>query len=810
VLTNKLKVFIIICENYFQNKYSKKQQQIVIFCTFTERPKQIFNMKKSSIVTCFCLLLFVPFVLNAQKVGLVLSGGGAKGITHIGVIKALEENNIPIDYVAGTSMGAIVAGMYAMGMSPNEMIAILKSEDFSHWSTGEIESDYNYYYRNPDPKPKFAEMSFKINRLDTFDIRTNILPTNLISPRQMNYAFIPLCSQANALAHGDFDKLFVPFRCVASDIHNKEAVVCRYGELGDAIRASMTFPFMFKPIQIDKKLLFDGGIFNNFPVDVMRSDFKPDFIIGSAVANNPKKPDENDIVMQIENMIMAKTDYQIKKKEGILVHFQMNNVNMFDFSRVDELVKLGYDSIMQHMNEIKARVKNRVSIEEIQTRRQQFVHRFPELKFQRVVVDGVDSLQKKYIEQVFHSRNEIFNLKEMKEAYFKLISDDKILEVIPHARFNSATGNFDLLLNVKTQDRIKVALGGNISSSTSNQVYFGLSYQNLTEFAQTATIDAQFGKLYNGVALGTRIEIPSQQSWYMKLALVLHKFDYFKDNQLFYTDYALASFKQMEAYSKISMGLPLNMNSKIELGLGCGALNDYYMQNDEVAMSAKEEDKSQFLLGTAFGRIEFYTLNNLMYPTSGTNFSTSLQLIGGEESFKSVTSPQANLTDKMDVWIQLRSKYDRYFIMSKHFTIGTSGEIALTTRKLLNNYVTTIIQAPAFRPTAYSKTVFNPAFSANEYAVVGLKPIYNFNKQLHVRSEAYCFVPYRSINKADDNSAYYSLPLKSAKFMAETTLVYNFKIASAGMFLNYSNSAASNWNFGINIGFLLFNSKFIE
>ncbi|MHB9143683.1 MAG: patatin-like phospholipase family protein, partial [Paludibacter sp.] len=110
-----------------------------------------------NILVFLSLILFSSTQLQAQKVGLVLSGGGAKGITHIGVIKALEENNIPIDYIAGTSMGAIVGGLYAMGLTPDQMIDILKSNDFKYWSTGEIQSDNVYYYRNADPKPSFVD-----------------------------------------------------------------------------------------------------------------------------------------------------------------------------------------------------------------------------------------------------------------------------------------------------------------------------------------------------------------------------------------------------------------------------------------------------------------------------------------------------------------------------------------------------------------------------------------------------------------------------------------------------------------------------
>jgi len=764
---------------------------------------------KKIILVSFLIICLSP-LLHAQKVGLVLSGGGAKGLTHIGIIKALEEYNIPIDYIAGTSMGAIVGGLYAMGYTADEMIEIIKSQDFKHWSTGEIESKYLFYYRNADPKPNFVSLPFRVNRIDSLDIEGNILPTNLISPRQMNFAFVPLFAQANALAGGDFDKLFVPFRCVASDVYNKEAVVFRQGILGDAIRASMTFPFVFKPIMIDNRLLFDGGIFNNFPVDVMRTDFKPDYMLGSVVANNPKKPDEKDIVNQIENMIMSRTDYSIPKKDGLLLRFELDNVNTFDFSRVDELVKMGYDSVVAHLDEIKARVPRQSFADEVAEKRFSFRRRFPDLKFQHIQVEGVDSLQKKYVQRVFHRRNDVFDLDEFKEGYFKLISDNKISEVIPHANYNDKTGFFDLNLNVETQDQLQVLIGGNVSSSTSNEAYFGLTYQNLTEYAQTAYFDAQFGKMYNGLGLGMRYDIPTQANMYMKLAFVAHKFDYFEGNRLFYQDVRTSNFTQHEAYCKVSVGFPLTMKGRTEFGLGIGALTDYYLQDRAQLATATDNDRSTYLLGSFFGRIEAYTLNNVMYPTLGFDHASSIQLQGGKETFRSASNSELDDLGKLDLWLQYRGKFDQYYPITPRFTLGAFGELAITTRKPLQNYTATIIQAPSFRPTPHSRTIFNESYSANQFAAIGIKPIYNLSDQLHLRGEAYWFIPYKSIIRAEDNTAAYSNPFVTSHFMAETSLVFNFKLASAGMFLNYYSSAASHWNFGLNIGFLLFNSKFIE
>ncbi|MDR1161402.1 MAG: patatin-like phospholipase family protein, partial [Tannerellaceae bacterium] len=204
-------------------------------------------MKKIAVlITLF--FITIPS-LSAQKVGLVLSGGGAKGATHIGVIKALEENNIPIDYITGTSIGAIIGSLYAMGYSPDEMLELLLSDEFGYWQSGRVESDYIYYFKKPDATPEIAHFSIDIS--DSLQIKTKFLPQSLVNPIQMNQAFMGLFAQATAKAGWNFDNLFVPFRCVGADVYNKKPVLFKNGDLGDAVRVSMTFPFVFKPIWKD-------------------------------------------------------------------------------------------------------------------------------------------------------------------------------------------------------------------------------------------------------------------------------------------------------------------------------------------------------------------------------------------------------------------------------------------------------------------------------------------------------------------------------------------------------------------------------
>jgi NTE family protein len=265
-------------------------------------------MKKA--LYMFFLLFVLTFQIQAQKVGLVLSGGGAKGLTHIGIIRALEENHIPIDYIAGTSMGAIVGSLYAMGYSPDDMERLLKSDSFKRWYTGNIEEKYIYYFKKNPPTPEFLNIRVSLKN-PLHKVKTQFLPSSVVDPLQMNLAFLELFGQATAACNNDFNQLFVPFRCVASDVYNKRPMIFEKGDLGDAVRASMSFPAMFKPIEIDSTLVYDGGIYNNFPVNVMVNDFHPDVIIGSVVSSNPGKPQEGDIMGQLENMIMQKRSFQL-------------------------------------------------------------------------------------------------------------------------------------------------------------------------------------------------------------------------------------------------------------------------------------------------------------------------------------------------------------------------------------------------------------------------------------------------------------------------------------------------------------------
>ena len=240
-------------------------------------------LRKSLAFVVVALLLAAG--ASAQSVGLVLSGGGAKGLYHIGVIQALEENEIPIDYVAGTSMGSIIAALYAAGYSPEEMRAIVDSGQVREWVSGRIDSRYASYYRQMQDQPSMLTLRLNLRdeekRSDAKNKSRLVLPSHLISSSQIDLALAELLTPASTASGGDFDRLMVPFRCVASDLVARKPYVLKTGDLGEAVRASMAIPLAFNPIEKDSMLLYDGGIYDNFPWKPLDETFRPDYLIGS-------------------------------------------------------------------------------------------------------------------------------------------------------------------------------------------------------------------------------------------------------------------------------------------------------------------------------------------------------------------------------------------------------------------------------------------------------------------------------------------------------------------------------------------------
>ncbi|MFH1005867.1 MAG: patatin-like phospholipase family protein, partial [Bacteroidota bacterium] len=465
---------------------------------------------KKIIISFLLSFLFCHCISFGQKVGLVLSGGGASGLSHIGVIKALEENNIPIDYITGTSIGAYVGAMYAAGYSPKQIEKIVLSDEFNNWVYGTIDQKYTYYFTKKNDNASWISIKLSLDSA----IETN-LPTNLINPVPIDFVLMKSMAPAIAAAKNNFDSLFVPFRCLAADIEEKKTVLFRNGDLSEAVRASLSYPFYLKPISVNGKLLFDGGIYNNFPSDIMYEEFYPDIIIGSNVSGNAPSPNEDDLLSQLTTMLVNKTNFQIICQNGIIIE-PKTNVGTFDFENPKAIIDSGYVATKLKMEQIKNRIERRINNADLNVRREEFIKKKPILVFDNIQIDGLKKNQSRYVEGVLRKRRKTISIEKISPSYFRLAEDDKIKQIYPKAKYNSQSGNYDLLLKIKKEKHITAQVGGNISNRPISEVFAGFEYKYLGNIGISMMTNGYFGKLYASAQAKVRFDFPFSIPFYIE------------------------------------------------------------------------------------------------------------------------------------------------------------------------------------------------------------------------------------------------------------------------------------------------------
>ena len=752
------------------------------------------------------LLICTTISVSAQSVGLVLSGGGAKGLAHIGMIKALEENNIPIDYIAGTSMGAIIGGLYAAGYSTDQMEELFLSDQFKFWSTGKIQEEYRYYFRKLEETPSWLNLD-----LQKTDEKLKILPpTNIIPEEQMDFAFMEMFSSTNAVCDYNFDNLMVPFLCIATDVFENKEVELRSGDLGEAIRASMTFPLYFKPIAIDGALVFDGGIVNNFPVKNIIETFNPNIVIGHKVANNAKRPNEDDIMAQLENMIMQKTDYQVPPDKGILLETKFSNISLLDFDKVLEIEEEGYQTGLAQIDSIKLLISRRVAKEKVDAKRYAFNIRKPELKFQNIQVEGVtDPMQRKYIIQSVKHRNNIIQLEQLRKEYFKLVADPQIKAIRPVSLYNKETGYFDLHLKVRKEKALEIKFGGNVSTKPINQGFLSLDYLFFDDRAYTLSSNIYFGRFYSSIKVGGRIDFPTRVPFYASGYLTWNRWDFFSsNNEFFFEDVSSPLVIQDENNIRFELGFPVRTHGKLTMGTSYSAASDSYYFNESIKKD-DESERTNFDAFTSKISFENFSQNYKQYATEGISADINLTYTLGTEKHKpGSNSPFSQSMSENHDYYTLKGKYDNYFPLNRKMSLGVSAEGVYSNKRVFNNYTATVLSANAFTPTPFSQTLFLKKFRANKYVASGLKSIFQLSDQMHFRVEGYAFVPVRRINMGDNYEAFYDEETYSTlKLMGMAGLVYHSGLGPVSLTLNYFEKENTKFYVVFSFGYVLFNKR---
>ena len=329
-------------------------------------------------ILLFATMLILTLAVQAQrvniraprpKVGVVLGGGGAKGAAHIGVLKYIEEMGIPVDYVAGTSMGSIMAGLYAMGYSPDELAQLIANINWSEYIGNQIDRSALSFEMRKRRETTLVNIPFSLESLMNKHVRGNImneLPSAYVNNSSLINLFNDLC--IGYQEEMDFNDLPIPFACVATDLITGEEVVIRSGNVPNAIRASMAIPGVFAPVVMDDKVLVDGGLVNNFPADVLR-EMGADIIIGVEITPDKRfTPEDLKSLPQVMARLLTNTtsSKRADNRKMCDVHMipDISGYGMLSFNAaaIDTLVRRGYAKAQEYHDQL-ASIKRHVDRE---------------------------------------------------------------------------------------------------------------------------------------------------------------------------------------------------------------------------------------------------------------------------------------------------------------------------------------------------------------------------------------------------------------------------------------------------------------
>lgn len=790
---------------------------------------------------------------ESSGVGLVLSGGGAKGIYHIGVIKALEDSGVPIDYVAGTSMGAIVAGLYAAGYSPDQMVELAVSGQIQQWLSFSIDSNYGAFYRQYRDIPSFisfrlgieawdkgegiqvgdddyipSDYKYSSSRKDTPPRRSKasfFLPQSLIPTAQIDLALSEIYTPASVAAGEKFDSLMVPFLCVASDMVSKQAVVLTEGDLGEAVRASMALPLAFKPISKDGMLLYDGGIYDNYPWRHLQQRYSPSVMIGviCTEGENSTINENNDIINQILTLTTDKTDYRLP--DGNITIERNVDVSMLDFSSSAKSIQQGYEDTMAQMDSIKLRVNRHASPELVKQRRKEFTSKQRKMLFDGYNLTGLTQNQQQYMQNSIHvtegmfggrERKEVMDYKELRENLYSLLAYGDFTTTYPKIKFDTLSEHYNFEMELKTKPQLELSVGGNLSSTAFNQLYLGLDYKRLGSVAQQMYMDLYLGPVYSFGVVGGRTD------FYLDRPIFTDYYYTYMTKDLDHGSFGnltevtnVEEISERDTHFSVCFGFPTSKRSLLTLRGNVGQSQYLYDPTDFETSLQDSDSGVLFVDKTSLGYLsskleyKYSTLNRLLYPQSGANLSISaIGVWSRERNYQtSISSSSSTLPTDYHSWYGGQVKYEKYITprKKKWFSLGFSLDAVYTNIEQIGNPTASVLIMPSYQPVLHNQMVFIPDFSASKYLAVGVMPTFNIIDNLLLRIGGYTMC--REALDVDGLDAEIKTRT-SFQYIAEAALVYHTPLGPISLAATkYDMRDWNNLYLTFNFGYAIFAPK---
>ena len=593
-----------------------------------------------------CFLYCVLFVMGISigqtidkepkpKVGLVLSGGGAKGLAHIGVLKVLEEQGVKIDYIAGTSMGAIIGGLYASGYTAQELDSIFSSIDATA-----LVMDY---------VPRLSK-SFYERRND--EIYALTLPFNNFKigfPKALSKGMYNYNLMNKLLAHvrhvDDFSKLNTPFLAVATNLETGDAVVLDKGYLPEAILASGAFPSLFTPFKIDGKYLIDGGVVDNYPLEKLKG-MGADIVIGVDVQDSLKKFDQisgaPDLLLQISNYSTTRQMKEKRPETDIYIKPDIVGYTVVSFDQGKAIIERGKAAAEAVIDQLKTVGGDTNVLEE------QFVEKYKDsLYFSEIAIKGLERFTRRYVHGKLGFKPETkVSFAQIDEGMTRLSGTENFSDVLYKFEDDGNGGDILALELVENPVSRFLKLGVHYDALYKTAALVNVTQKNLFTKNDVASLD---------VALGDNIR---------------YNFSYFIDNGFYWSVGFTSKFNRFnrdlpyKMLKESGISLPTIENEPNQFGVRYHGLENrlffqsFYQQKFTVGVglehgylnirsstlniSNSKFDKSHYL--GAFANILYDTYDNMYFPRKGflfkgeyKNYFYSSDYLGNFDNFSMIT-----------------------------------------------------------------------------------------------------------------------------------------------------------------------------
>ena len=431
---------------------------------------------------------------NRKKVGLVLSGGGAKGMAHIGALKVIEEAGIPIDYVVGTSMGSIIGGLYAIGYTPEQMDSMVRKQDWQFLLSDRIDRrDMNMSERDADGK---YVISVPFSKTSIKEVTGGLIKgqniSNLFSELTLGY-------------HDsiDFNKLPIPFACVSEDLVKGQEYDFHQGVLSTAMRASMAIPGVFTPVRLDSMVLIDGGVTNNYPVNVAKQ-MGAEIIIGVDVQSTLKPANELDNAGTILGQLidLMGQDQYLKNLEETNVHIKVNvkgfSAASFSKTAVDSLIIRGQEAAEDKMEAL-LQLKKEIGIPvDYHSKRTIKYEPVEWVMVKHIHFNGLDEKDKQWIMKRCDLVENGFNSVSRIEEATSIIRANTNYSSITYKLVQNENGEYDLNYTLNKKQESRINIGIRFDSKEIATLLINARTTLKTDLPSYVSATARLGKRYSG------------------------------------------------------------------------------------------------------------------------------------------------------------------------------------------------------------------------------------------------------------------------------------------------------------------------